>query len=87
MGEAHPLEWARMTDDPSARRARYFLYLLGGVFVALGFALEMVPAMAAAAPEGAGRVSAGVGALVLSVGRFASDRAVRRWETLLTGWF
>ena len=33
-------------DDASARRARYFLYALGGVFVALGFALEMVPYLA-----------------------------------------
>jgi hypothetical protein len=76
-----------MVEDPTTRRARYFLYLLGGVFVALGFALEMVPAMAAVAPELAGRVSAGVGALILSVGRFGSDRLVRRWETVLTGWF
>jgi hypothetical protein len=76
-----------MTEDPSARRARYFLYLLGGVFVALGFSLEMVPAMAAVAPELAGRVCAGVGALILALGRFGSDRLVRRCETLLTGWF
>jgi len=76
-----------MADDPSARRARYFLYLLGGVFVALGFALERVPAMAAVTPDLAGRVSAGIGALILSVGRFGSDRLVRRCEMLLTGWF
>jgi len=76
-----------MTEDPSARRARYFLYLLGGVFVALGFSLEMVPAMAAVAPELAGRVCAGIGALILALGRFGSDRLVRRCETLLTGWF
>jgi hypothetical protein len=76
-----------MADDPSARRARYFLYLLGGVFVALGFALEMVPAMAAVAPGLAGRVSAGIGALILAVGRFGSDGLVRRCERLLTGWF
>lgn len=76
-----------MVEDPVARRARYFLYLLGGVFVALGFALERVPAMAAVAPELAGRVSAGIGAVILSVGRFGSDRLVRRWETVLTGWF
>ena len=72
--------------DP-ARRARYFLYLLGGVFVAFGFALETVPAMAAVAPELAGRISAGIGALILSAGRFGSDRFVLRCETLLTGWF
>lgn len=76
-----------MAEDPSARRARYFLYLLGGLFVALGFALETVPAMAAVAPGLAGRVSAGVGALILAVGRFGSDRLVRRCELLLTGWW
>jgi hypothetical protein len=76
-----------MPDEPTARRARYFLYLLGGVFVALGFALEQVPAMAAVAPDLAGRVSAGIGALILALGRFGSDRLVRRCEMLLTGWF
>jgi hypothetical protein len=76
-----------MSEDPTARRARYFLYLLGGVFVALGFSLEMVPELAAVAPSLAGRVCAGIGAAILSVGRFGSDRLVLRCETLLTGWF
>jgi hypothetical protein len=74
-------------DDPAARRARYFLYLLGGVFVALGFALEMVPQLAAVSHPLAGRVCAGCGALILSTGRFGSDRFVRRCELALTGWF
>lgn len=73
--------------DPGARRARYFLYLVGGVFVALGFSLEMVPALAEAVPSLAGRVCAGIGAVVLSAGRFGSDRFVVRCETMLTGWF
>lgn len=76
-----------MPDDSTARRARYFLYLLGGIFVALGFALEGVPAMAAVAPDLAGRACAGIGALILALGRFGSDRLVRRCEMLLTGWF
>jgi hypothetical protein len=76
----------RMNEDRAARRARYFLYLLGGVFVALGFSLEMVPAMAAVAPALAGRICAGIGAVILSVGRFGPDRLVLRCETLLTGW-
>jgi hypothetical protein len=75
-----------MSDDRDARRARYFLYLLGGVFVALGFSLEMVPALAAVSPSLAGRVCAGIGAVILSAGRFGSDRFVRRCELLLTGW-
>ncbi len=76
-----------MSEDKAARRARYFLYLLGGLFVALGFSLEMVPAMAAVAPSLAGRVCAGIGAVILSAGRFGSDQFVLRCETLLTGWF
>ena len=75
-----------MNEDRAVRRARYFLYLLGGVFVALGFSLEMVPAMAAVAPALAGRICAGIGAVILSVGRFGPDRLVLRCETLLTGW-
>jgi hypothetical protein len=76
-----------MSEDRAARRARYFLYLLGGVFVALGFSLEMVPAMAAVAPELAGRICGGIGAMILSAGRFGTDRFVRRCEMLLTGRF
>jgi hypothetical protein len=76
----------RTNEERAARRARYFLYLLGGVFVALGFSLEMVPAMAAIAPALAGRICAGIGAVILSGGRFAPDRFVLRCEMLLTGW-
>jgi hypothetical protein len=72
--------------DPIARRARYFLYAIGGAFVALGFALEMVPMFAAVTPWYSGRASAAVGVVFLSIGRFGSDRFVRRCEALLTGW-
>jgi hypothetical protein len=72
--------------DPSARRARYLLYAIGGGFVALGFALESVPTLAAVTPWYAGRASAFVGAVFLSMGRFGSDRFVRRCESLFTGW-
>jgi hypothetical protein len=73
-------------EDPVARRARYFLYAIGGVFVALGFALEMIPMLAAVTPWYSGRASAAVGVVFLSIGRFGSDRLVRRCEALLTGW-
>jgi hypothetical protein len=72
--------------DPQARRARYFLYALGGIFVALGFALEMVPRFANATPWWSGRACAFIGLVFLSIGRFASDRFVRRCESMLTGW-
>jgi len=75
-----------MAEDSVARRARYFLYLLGGVFVAAGFALEMVPMLANVVHPLAGRVCAGIGAVILSAGRFGSDRFVRRCEVVLTGW-
>lgn len=76
-----------MNEDKAVRRARYFLYLLGGVFVALGFSLETVPAMADVAPTLAGRFCAGIGAVILAAGRFGTDRFVLRCERLLTGWF
>ena len=75
--------------DPSARaarRARYFLYALGGVFVALGFALDMVPTLASAAPPIAARACALIGAVILAIGRFGSDRLVSRVQQLMTGW-
>lgn len=72
-------------EDSIARRARYVLYLLGAAFVALGFSLELVPALAAIAPALAGRICAGIGAAILSVGRFGSDRLVRRCDALLRG--
>jgi hypothetical protein len=72
--------------DASARRARYFLYAIGGAFVALGFSLEMVPHLAAVTPWWSGRACALIGVVFLSVGRFGSDRFVRRCESLLTGW-
>lgn len=70
-----------------ARRARHFLYAFGIVFVLLGFSLEMIPALADVAAPLAGKICAGIGAVVLSIGRFASERIVRRCQTLLTGWF
>lgn len=76
-----------MTEDGAARRARYSLYLLGGVFVALGFSLEMVPAMADVAPPLGGRICAGIGAVILATGRFGSDRFVLRCQMILSGWF
>lgn len=72
--------------DAAARRARYFLYAIGGLFVALGFSLEMVPELAEHTPWWSGRASALVGVVFLSIGRFGSDRLVRRCEQLLTGW-
>jgi len=76
-----------MNEDKAVRRARYFLYLLGGVFVALGFSLEIVPAIADVAPALAVRICAGIGAVTLAAGRFGSGRFVLRCETALTGWF
>jgi uncharacterized membrane protein len=71
----------------SVRRARHVLYGLGIVFVVLGFSLEIVPVLAAVAAPLAGKICAGIGAVILSVGRFGSDRFVKRGERLLTGWF
>jgi hypothetical protein len=75
-----------LSEQGAVRRARHFLYLLGGACVALGFALEMVPALAAVSHPLAGRICAGIGAVILSAGRFGSDRFVRRCEDALTCW-
>jgi len=71
----------------AVRRARHVLYGIGIAFVVLGFALELVPALAAVSGPLAGRLCAGIGAVILSVGRFGSDRFVNRCERWLTGWF
>lgn len=76
---------SHVIEDSIARRARYALYLLGSAFVMLGFSLEMVPALAAVAPALAGRICAGIGAAILSVGRFGTDRIVRRCDALIRG--
>jgi hypothetical protein len=78
---------ASADDAKSVRRARHFLYGLGIAFVLLGFSLDMIPALASVAAPLAGRICAGIGAVILSAGRFGSDRLVRRCQTLLTGWF
>jgi hypothetical protein len=70
--------------DAVARRARYSLYLLGAIFVTIGFSLEMVPVLADATPWWSGRASAFVGAVCFSIGRFASDRFVRQCDALLS---
>jgi hypothetical protein len=83
-----PVRCALMSESPNhtARRARYCIYVLGGACVALGFSLEMVPSLADVCPPLAGRICAGIGAVVMAVGRFGSDRFLRRCEMLLTGW-
>ena len=53
----------------------------------LGFSLEIVPALAQVATPLAGRICAGIGAVILSVGRFGSERFLRRCQRLSTGWF
>jgi hypothetical protein len=72
-------------DAKAVRRARHFLYGLGIAFVLLGFSLDMIPALASLAVPLAGRICAGIGAVILSVGRFGSDALVRRCQMLLTG--
>jgi hypothetical protein len=74
-------------DAKAARQARHFLYGLGIAFVLLGFSLDMIPALKGVAAPLSGRICAGIGAVILSAGRFGSDRLVRRCQRLLTGWF
>ena len=66
-------------EEPRARKGRYALYLLGGLFAALGIALELVPVLASFTPNRVARGCALVGAIILAVGRFSPDRIVRRF--------
>lgn len=75
-----------MSDGFNARRARQVLYVLGGLWVALGFALETVPVLVDATPELSGRVCAGLGAVILIAGRFGSDRLMQRCENVMARW-
>jgi hypothetical protein len=72
-------------DDPAARRVRNAFYGVGIAFVLLGFSLEMIPALAAISAPLAGRVCAGIGAVILAVGRFSGDDLMRRCRALVTG--
>jgi hypothetical protein len=67
-------------EKRAARSARDSLYVVGGVFAALGIALELVPALAEVTPSRAARGCVLFGALILSIGRFAPDRFVRRFD-------
>jgi hypothetical protein len=71
-------------ENRPARRARYSLYLVGGFFAALGIALEMVPVFAAVTPVTVAKGCVLFGALILAIGRFASDGFLMRCEALLT---
>lgn len=76
---------ASRIDDPAVRNVRNVFYGFGIAFVLLGFSLEMVPALAAIASPLAGRVCAGIGALILAVGRFGSDDLMRRCRVFVKG--
>ena len=80
-----PRKSSARIDDPAARGVRNLFYGSGIAFVLLGFSLESIPALATIASPLAGRVCAGIGALVLAVGRFGSDGLMRRCRALLRG--
>lgn len=64
------------------RRARYVLYLLGGVFTAIAVVADLSPPVAARVPDAVVTGSSLLAIVILSVGRFAPDRWVLRCE----GW-
>jgi len=72
----------REAEERPTRRARIFLAVLGGAFVAIALWFG------AADPHLDYRVSACalIGAALIGIARFAPDRWVTRVETLLTGW-
>lgn len=73
-------------EPQSVRRARYFLYALGGIFTALALLFDLAPSLASVVPDYAVRGCALLAVALLSIGRFAPDRWVLRCQGLLTGW-
>ncbi len=71
----------------AVRRARYFFYVLGGFFALLSIALGVEPNLQAVTPVYAVRGCALIGVLLLSMGRFTTDRWALRCQNLLIGWF
>jgi hypothetical protein len=71
----------------AVRRARYFFYLLGGFFGLLSIALGVEPNLRAVTPVYAVRACALIAVILMSVGRFTTDRWALRCHNLLIGWF
>ncbi len=72
------------SDSPTTRKGRYALYIVGALFGVLGMALETVPAFAEVTPTRLAKACALFGAVVLAVGRFASDHFIQRCTGAVT---
>lgn len=73
-------------ESAAARRARYLFYVLGGFFVLLTLASDLMPQLAGVVPEHAVKFCALLAVVFLGLGRFAPDRWVRRCAGLISGW-
>jgi hypothetical protein len=72
-----------LSDKQRLRRARMFLAVLGFVFAAIAVVIEVG---SVAVPSYALLICATLSIVLLLISRFASDRWVLRFESLLTGW-
>lgn len=61
------------------RRRRHRLYLIGTAVAMAGIAMGTMPLFAEHTPIVVSKGCAAVGAMILAVGRFASDHFLRRW--------
>jgi hypothetical protein len=61
------------------RRRRHRLYLVGTAIAMAGIIMGTMPLFAEHTPIYVSKGCAAVGALILAVGRFASDHFLRRW--------
>ncbi len=81
-----PRELSTVEQSAAARRARYLFYVLGGCFVLLALACDLMPQLVSVVPAHAAKGCALLAIVFLGLGRFASDRWVRRCAGLITGW-
>ena len=61
------------------RRRRHRLYLVGTAVAMAGIIMGTMPLFAEATPIYVSKGCAAIGAMILAVGRFASDHFLRRW--------
>ena len=61
------------------RRRRHRLYLIGTAVAMAGIIMGAMPLFAEHTPIYVSKGCAAIGAVILAVGRFASDHFLRRW--------
>jgi hypothetical protein len=80
--------WPNPQLIAAARRVRYFFYVLGGFFALLSIAPGVELNLQAVTPVYAVRGCCTlIAVILLSMGRFTTDRCMLRGQNLRIGWF